>query len=199
MSHALVFAFDPGTAAMSPRRLLLRGSEQRFGLIGLAFLVAACSPGSTDARPAALDPLTDAERTAIADTVRELYRDGSHTFDAAVDCAEIADWLADRASVLFVAQGRLFETGGREDGIMDMCQAIKRNRLSAEEEIQQQVVEVLNRDAALVVTRGVYTVRYRDGRTMVRPQVVTTAWSRGRDGWRMVHLHESWPMAGQPR
>jgi ketosteroid isomerase-like protein len=198
MSHAIAFAFHPGAPAMSPRRLPLRSAEQRIGLIGLAFLVAACSAGSTAARPAAPGPLMDAERAAIADTLRELYRDGSHTFDAAVDCAEIADWLADRASVLFVAQGRLFETGGPQE-LMDICTAIKRDRLSAEEEIQEQVVEVLNRDAALVVTRGVYTVRYRDGSTMVRPQVVTTVWSRGRDGWRMVHLHESWPTGGQPQ
>jgi ketosteroid isomerase-like protein len=54
-------------------------------------------------------------------------------------------------------------------------------------------VEVLSREAGLVVTRGVYTVNFTDGRTSARSQVVTTVWTRRPEGWRMVHLHESWP------
>jgi ketosteroid isomerase-like protein len=78
---------------------------------------------------------------------------------------------------------------------VELCRRIKRDRLSAYEDIHEVRVEVLNRDAAYVVTRGDYTVRFRDGRTMVRPQVVTTVWARRPDGWQMAHLHESWQEA----
>jgi len=83
------------------------------------------------------------------------------------------------------------ELGGRDD-MVAMCRAVKQDRLSAREEIEEQIVEVLSREAALVVTRGVYTVNFTDGRTSSRSQVVTTLWARPAEGWQMVHLHESW-------
>jgi hypothetical protein len=156
----------------------------------LLLLVALGTGGCSAGRAPAPQPLTEPERTAITDTLRQLYREASQTFDSELDCEVIVHRLS---SVLasFVAQGRIIEAGSPEEGVR-MCRMIKRDRLSAREDIQEQNVELLGRDAAVVVTRGVYTVRFRDGRTSVRAQVVTTVWSRSPDGWRNVHLHESW-------
>jgi ketosteroid isomerase-like protein len=72
------------------------------------------------------------------------------------------------------------------------CQRINEQRLSATDDVQEEDVYVLGPDAAYIVTRSIYTVRLRDGRTRIRPQVATGIWSRQADGWRLVHFHESW-------
>jgi hypothetical protein len=162
-------------------------------LAGLGFAIGGCR-----ARPApAPEPLTDAERATIGETVRHLYRESSQAFDSDLDCEEVVDRLAPAGQFgSFAAQGELFELTSLEEGVQ-MCRAIRQNRVSAREEIVDERVEVLSRDAAVLITRGVYTVQLRDGRTTVRPQVVTTVWARQDGEWRRVHLHESW-QAGQP-
>jgi hypothetical protein len=162
-------------------------------LAGLGLASVGCRE-----RPApAPELLTDAERATIGETIRHLYRESSQTFDSDLDCDEIVERLAPGGETgSFVAQGRLFELTSREE-LVQMCRAIKQNRLAAHEEIEEERVEVLSRDAAVLITRGVYTVQLRDGRTTVRPQVVTTVWARQDGEWRRVHLHESW-QAGQP-
>jgi pimeloyl-ACP methyl ester carboxylesterase len=82
--------------------------------------------------------------------------------------------------------------------MVQMCRAIKQNRVSAHEDIEDERVEVLGPDAAVLVTRSTYTVRLRDGRTTRRPQVVTTVWSRRSGEWRRMHLHESWQAFEEP-
>jgi hypothetical protein len=164
-------------------------------LIALAGVaVASCS-----ARPAPTpQPLTDAERATIGDTVRHLYRESSQMFDSDLDCEEVVDRLAPAGQpASFVAQGQLIELTNREEALQ-MCRAIRQSRVSAREEIMDDRVEVLGRDVVVLVTRGVYTVQFTDGRTTVRPQVVTTVWARSAGEWRRVHLHESWAVGEQP-
>jgi hypothetical protein len=93
--------------------------------------------------PAPPEPLTDVERARIGDTVRHLYRESSQTFDSDLDCEEIVERLAPGGQTgSFVAQGRLFAlTSGEE--LVQMCRAIKQNRLAAHEEIEEERVEVL--------------------------------------------------------
>jgi hypothetical protein len=162
-------------------------------LAGLGLAIVGCH-----AVPAPPEPLTDAERAAIGETIRQLYRESSRTFDSDLDCEEIVERLAPGGQTgSFVAQGRLFELTSREE-LVQMCRAIKQNRLAAHEEIEEERVEVLSRDAAVLIARGVYTVQRRDGQTLVRPQVVTTVWARRNGEWRRVHLHESWQVGEQP-
>lgn len=159
---------------------------------GLGIAVASCREGP------APQPLTDDERATIGDTVRRLYREASQTFDSDLDCEEIVTRLAPAGQMgTFVAQGRLVEPASSEE-MVKLCRAIKQNRTSAHEEIVDDRVEVLARDAAVLVTRSVYTVQLRDGRTIVQPQVVTTVWARSSGEWRRVHLHESWQLQEQP-
>lgn len=163
-------------------------------LAGLGFAIVGCRGAPA---PAQL-PLTDGERATIGDTVRQLYRESSQAFDSDLDCEAIVDRLAPGGQAgSFVSQGELFELTSLEE-LVQMCRAIRQNRVSAREEIVDERVEVLSRDAAVLITRGVYTVQRRDGQTLVRPQVVTTVWASQDGEWRRVHLHESWRVGDQP-
>ena len=174
----------------------MRGARMPLTPWIVASLVALTAAGCTTSTSTDPQPLNEVERAAIADTVRRIKREASGTFDSDLDCAEIVDrlWVPGNT---FVAQGRIIDPGGRDE-MVGMCRMIKQDRLSAHTEIQDESVEVLARDAAYVVTSSVYTVRFKDGRTMVRPQVVTTVWARRGEAWQRVHLHESWQTDGAP-
>jgi ketosteroid isomerase-like protein len=145
-----------------------------------------CSACATADEPA----LTDAERAAIADTIRELKRATVQAFDSQ-NCEfeyPVSDYL------VTVIDGQLTKSQGpapRAERIAG-CQRINEQRLSATDDVQEEDVYVLGPDAAYIVTRSIYTVRLRDGRTMIRPQVATGIWARQADGWHLVHFHESW-------
>lgn len=96
-----------------------------------------------------------------------------------------------------VANGRIFLPPGTKAERAAVCEMMNEQRLSAHDDIQEQQVHVLGPDAAYIVSRSVYTIRWRDGRTTTRPNVGTGTWSRGADGWRLVHFHESWREADE--
>jgi hypothetical protein len=174
------------------RWAMFRAATAAVVLIGLA--LAGCRA----AAPVQSQTLSDAERATIGDTIRHLYRQSSQTFDSDLDCEQIVDRLApDGQAQSFVSQGRLVEVTSK-GALVGICRAIKQDRVSAHENIQDERVEVLGPDAAVLVVRSIYTVRRRDGRTTARPQVVTTAWSRRSGEWRRVHLHESWLPSDEP-
>ena len=177
------------------RRDALIRSVAAIVLTGLHLGLAGCRAGAA----VRSQPLSDVERATIGDTIRHLYRQASQTFDSDLDCEQIVDRLAPagQAGAFVTHGGRLVEPASTDE-MVRMCRAIKQNRVSAHEDIDDERVEVLGPDAAVLVTRSIYTVRLRDGRTTRRPQVVTTVWSRRAGEWRRVHLHESWQGDGQP-
>jgi hypothetical protein len=174
----------------------MRSVYTRFTPWIVASLTALTTGGCVTSPASDPQSLSEAERAAIADTVRRTHHEAAQTFDSDMDCTEIVDRLSvPGGGETLAAQGRIIDPGGRDE-MVGMCRMIKQDRLSAHDEIQDERVEVLARDVAYVLTSSVYTVRFNDGRTMVRPQVVTTVWARRSDGWQRVHLHESWQTEG---
>jgi ketosteroid isomerase-like protein len=149
----------------------------------VALLCSACATADESS-------LTDAERAAIAETIRQLKGAIVEAFDNQ-NCGfefPVSDYL------VTAIDGQLMRSQGpapTADRIAD-CQRINEQRRSATDDVQEEDVYVLGPDAAYIVTRSIYTVRLRDGRTRIRPQVATGIWARQADGWRLVHFHESW-------
>jgi len=154
--------------------------------------------------PAALTP---AERTAIADTIDRLSR--QRTDPAAlrsVDCDELARrgraalpaGLTGQSAPDFsiVSEGRIYGSSTNEE-LAENCRwnrSVREARMSSRDEILDQKIHILNRDAAYLVRSIRETIQWKDGRTTVRPMVITQIWSRGPDGWKRAHVHESWPV-----
>lgn len=137
--------------------------------------------------------LTDAERAAIADTIQQLNRAIVQAFDSQ-DCeAEVP--VSDQ--MVSVVNGQVFQPARTREERIAACERMNEQRLSAQDDIQEQTVHVLGTDAAYIVSRSIYTIRWRDGRTTIRPNVGTGIWSRQDEGWRLVHFHESWREADQ--
>lgn len=158
--------------------------------IALVIIGAGCS--SSPAPPGRPETLTDAERAALADTIGRLHRQT----DAAVDSLSCAELLQPGSLPIaepfnYVIEGMVIEL--TREQWPAACQRMKQGVRSARNEIYDQKVHVLGRDAGFVVSRSTYTIRWSDGRTTSGPRVTTTVWSRLAEGWRQVHLHESWP------
>jgi uncharacterized protein (TIGR02246 family) len=156
----------------------------------MGLTAVGCIASSTHDGP----PLTEAERSEIADTITRLITQTAQAFNSD-DCEDIANvsTLGDARFVL-AAEDQIITFESR-DQMIAMCTAIKRDRLSAEEDIQEQTVHVVSADVAYIVTRNVYTMRWRDGRTEVRPGVETAIFAREDDRWRLLYQHQSWRVA----
>lgn len=155
----------------------------------LALGGAGCAMGST----AEHRRMTDAWRSAVADTIRTLIAESQQAYESN-DCDAAGDvaWLPDRAPLVhFSAEDRVFRLENREE-IIAYCNRIAQGRLSTHEELEEQTVHLLTPDAAYVVTRSVATTRSRDGRTEVTPTVETAIAARQRGRWRLVYKHLSW-------
>lgn len=159
-------------------------------------LILTLTLGAAEPSPAGTQSLTEDERQAIADTIRALLAETARAY-ASPDCEGVEDVSVLREGYVLAERGGIhrFET---KDQLVALCHAIKEDRLSEEEEIQEQTVEVLSEDVAYSVTRSVQTTRWRDGRTEVKPTVETVIFVRDADGWGMVHQHLSWSEAEQP-
>jgi hypothetical protein len=160
-----------------------------------------CAIGQRHA-PAALTP---AERTAIADTIERLSRQRPDSAARPVDCDELArrgrvalpPGLRGRSAPDFsiVSQGRIFRSSSNEE-LAEMCRwnrSVREARLSTHDEILDQQIYIISRDAAYELLSIRETIHWTDGRITVRPMVITRIWSRGPDGWMRAHVHESWP------
>jgi len=164
--------------------------------------------GSAGARVSAQSnapALTPAERTAIADTIQQLSRQRPDSGARSVDCDELerrgrdamAPGLKRRSTPDFsiVSEGRMFSSSTNEE-LAEMCRwnrSVREAHQSTQDEVLDEQIHVLSRDAAFEVLRINETIHWKDGRTTVRPMVITRIWSRGPEGWMRAHVHESWP------
>jgi hypothetical protein len=163
--------------------------------------VVSCAVGQRHA----LAPLTTADRTAIADTIERLSRQRPDSAARSVDCDELARrgraalpaGLRGRSApdLIIVSQGRIFGSRSNEE-LAEMCRwnrSVREARLSTQDEILDQQIHIISRDAAYELMSVRETIHWNDGRTTVRPMVITRIWSRGPEGWMRTHIHESWP------
>jgi hypothetical protein len=149
--------------------------------------------------------LTAAERTAVVDTIERLSRQRPDSTARSVDCDELA--RRGRAALpaasrgrsapdfSIVSEGRIFGSSSNEE-LAEMCRwnrSVREARLSTQDETLDHQIHVISRDAAYELMSISETIHWKDGRTTVRPMVITRIWSRGPDGWMRAHVHESWP------
>jgi hypothetical protein len=177
-------------------------STSRIVVSLLALTTAGCIMSETDPQS-----LSVAERAAIADTIERLSRQRPDSAAvASVDCDELErrgraalpQALEGRNAPGFsvVSEGRIYGTSSNEE-LAESCRwnrNVREARLSTQAEILDQQIHVISRDAAYELISIRETIHWKDGRTTIRPMVITRIWSRGSDGWMRAHVHESWPV-----
>jgi ketosteroid isomerase-like protein len=170
----------------------MRPGSSRSGFLAASFVLvavagAACA-GEDDGRASA--PEVDleqrrAEVLAAEDAMNEAV-DG-------LDCDAGMAWIADDAEHLFVANAVLMRT---KPELTAMCAEMVAPRTGAVFSIDDRSVRMLSEASALVVREGTYTVDYVDGTSEELFLVMSSVWERDAEGWKMVHLHESYMERG---
>lgn len=110
------------------------------------------------------------------------------------DCVGGLDAMRD-SDPLFVSNANVVKT---KDALAVMCGQMVAVRTSAVFTIGTRTATILSDVAALVVREGSYAIHFTDGTSQTMDTVITTVWSRDDDGWRMVHLHESYRPPSTP-
>ena len=109
----------------------------------------------------------------------------------ALDCESGLSLIGDVEPLfepLFVSGGNVVRT---RSVLMELCEQMVAPRTGAVFTADSRTASLLSDDAALVVREGNYAISFKDGTSVEQYMVMTTVWARGSDGWKMVHLHES--------
>jgi ketosteroid isomerase-like protein len=151
----------------------------RFALLGLPFLVA-CQPAATE--------LTEEQRTAIADTVRQLADAFFEDFRALDIDGAMVPW----ASEFVWAENGVLGTN------RDSLETTWRGLFAAIREVTsgewgEVHITVLGPDAAVFTATFDWAGVDADGAPVGNPGVWTTVWLRTSEGWKIVQGHESYP------
>jgi uncharacterized protein (TIGR02246 family) len=149
----------------------------------LLVLVGACQPGASE--------LTDEERTAIADTVRQLTVRLIDTWDIPMDPDLFFSLLSDDARWGFNGE---FELASSDTSLTRAFMAELASGLTeADQNLENMAVRVLGPDAAVVGGILRYTEVDTAGVAGDGTQAITIIWERVAGQWKVVWGHESDP------
>lgn len=154
-------------------------------LLLAAFGVAGCAAGGGEQAPPEADMEALRAEVLAAEDAMNLAVD-------ATDCDTGARWIGE-GDPLFVSNSMVVRTRAE---LVGMCEEMVAPRSGAVFTVDARNANMIADDAAFVVREGSYAVSFKDGTTQDMYMVMTTVWARGDDGWKMVHLHESFrPLA----
>ena len=153
-------------------------------LLLLMSIAVACrpSPGPSDAA------MSDADRTALADTVRMLSQgifDGASGVD--LDATFRRFGTGDNAAHL---------NGGQRytrDSLASLYRSVFANLQRQEIVPDAPTVTVLGRDAAVYSTRGHFVATPKTGAPLSSDAAWTFVWVRMNGEWTLLHSHQSTP------
>lgn len=112
----------------------------------------------------------------------------NHAVDG-LDCESGLAYMAE-AEPIFVASGMVVRSKGE---LGEVCEQMVAPRTGAVFAIDTRTANMVSDDVAVVVREGTYTINFRGQPSVDVDLVMTTVWQRTLDGWKMVHLHESFP------
>ncbi|MDX1393845.1 MAG: nuclear transport factor 2 family protein [Gemmatimonadota bacterium] len=151
----------------------------------LAALVGVIGCGDGGGEAARSDVAIDAE--ALRAEVLALEDEMNLAVDA-LDCDGGLAATGVAADPLFVANGNVVRT---KADLAAMCEQMVAPRTGAVFTPDSRTAHLISDDGAVVVREGTYEIDFRDGTSAEMYLVMTSVWTRGDDGWKMVHLHES--------
>jgi hypothetical protein len=148
-------------------------------------------------------PLTDAERQAIADTIRqinaaslELFEQPTtrESFDRNLELwiDDEADWYVGTPAVWISNVG----ISNTVEELIELWEPTIGTRMGQRSIINNEHFAVLSRESVLHVFEAEFAIKDEDGNFgALAPWVVTQLWQRTDEGWKVLHYHQSWAPA----
>jgi ketosteroid isomerase-like protein len=153
-----------------------------FVLIALPLAVLGCATPRSST-------LTEAQDREIRDTIMAL-EDAMNLAVDGLDCRKGMLTVGDREPV-FVSNGWVVRN---KAALQTACETMVAPRTGATFAVDTLSAHALSPEAAYVVREGAYTINYRDRPPETLRLIMTTVWALQNGEWKMVHLHESFPV-----
>lgn len=135
-------------------------------------------------------PVTDAQRTAIEDTIRALNKE---LFAAAeqVDADLAFASFTDEHNAGFINVGVFYPS--LDSFVADFRDDFGRSQ-GQEIEVSETRVSVLASNAAVLATHGSFIATFKEGGTFESPFACTFVYAKVEEDWKVVHAHQSFPL-----
>jgi len=165
--------------------------KQFFILFCLVVLIIACQPTE-------IPELTDAQRQAIANEIRQIYQDmmeeakniNEEIFNKWLDLwveSNDESWLGNPA--LWVSRLQIIPT---KEEIEKLWRPILGRRASEEREMTDDYVAVLSPNHAIHVLKAKSILTDSEGNTTENLMTATTVYVKRNGEWKILHYHQSW-------
>lgn len=132
--------------------------------------------------------LTDDEKATIISEIENLYTEGISDLSLLDIEVWSANWSKD--GLLSVNSGTNYFSQYVE--FKDSVEYWFSLRETQEVEILEQRVTVLESDLALLTSAAIWEIQFKDETELRAKTLATLLWKKETEGWKIIHLHESW-------
>ena len=166
--------------------------KRLFVLFCLVILIVACQP----VKEAETAEMTDEQRHAIADTIKQAYQDYID-FDDKSDPDPTSKFFVDDNDVSWMGNPGLFVHGLRilpnHEAMDAVFKPMSERRTSTNITVLKDYVSVISKEIAVYTYEGKFSVTNLEGETGSEYPVTTSVfYIKKDDGWKILHYHQSW-------
>jgi len=146
-------------------------------ILGLV-LMSALAPSTLCAQA-----LSDLQRETIRQEIQAIQDVRNRAFVEG-DCLQVIGQFDE--GVTFYTQGRQVPS---LQALFNFCQQVERP--FPETAVRTTRINVLSETSAYIVQNFEFPGTGADGQTMTMREIITSIWSKGTEGWKIVHFHVS--------
>lgn len=127
--------------------------------------------------------LSDVQRETISAEIEAIQNQRNQAFVEG-DCERVVELFDER--VTFYTRGRHVPS---LQAVLNFCRQVERP--FSETAVRRTRINVLADNAAYVIQNFEFASDSAEGGSVMMHEVITSVWSKGRDGWKVVHFHVS--------
>jgi uncharacterized protein (TIGR02246 family) len=127
--------------------------------------------------------LSDVQRESIRAEVQAIQNQRNQAF-ADGDCERVIELFDE--SVTFYTRGRHVPS---LQAVLNFCRQVERP--FSETAVRRTRINALSENAAYVIQNFEFPSNSAGGESVMMHEVITSIWSKGSDGWKVVHFHVS--------
>jgi ketosteroid isomerase-like protein len=136
--------------------------------------------------------LSDVQRETIIAEIQAIQDERNQAFVEG-NCERVVEVFDE--SVTFYTRGRLVPS---LQAVLNFCRQVERP--FSETPVRRTRINALSENAAYIIQNFEFSSDSADGESVMMHEVITSIWSKGDAGWKIVHFHVSIdPIADQPK
>jgi ketosteroid isomerase-like protein len=127
--------------------------------------------------------MSDVQRETISAEIEAIQNQRNQAFVEG-DCERVVELFDER--VTFYTRGRHVPS---LQTVLNFCRQVERP--FPETAVRRTRINALSENAAYIIQNFEFASDSADGESVMMHEVITSIWSKGSDGWKIVHFHVS--------